>query len=151
MLENIMGYLKISDEIYTSGQPSQSDILQLGKIGIKNVINLAPPVSDITLPNEGALVAVQGVNYIHIPVSFEKPDRQKFKVFVNIMRALRGEPTLVHCTYNMQTSAFIFLYRVLLLGVPKNAAKSELNKLWEPYGEWETFINELIKASKVEE
>ena len=46
----------------------------------------------------------------------------------------------VHCAANMRLSAFMYRYRVCVLGVDKRVARSDLNKIWEPFGVWKKFV-----------
>ncbi|KAG1661908.1 Amino-acid acetyltransferase [Nymphon striatum] len=55
----------------------------------QHVINLAMHDSDNALPEEGSFVAEAGMNYFHIPVSFEAPTEDHLRLFLKQMRILR--------------------------------------------------------------
>src|SRR5688500_13210364 len=103
----------LAEGIGTSGMPRAEQFTNIATAGFKTVINLALPISDNALPNEGQLVTCAGMTYVHIPVLFDAPQRagyERFERFERIMNSLRPEPVFVHCAANMRVSAFMFLY-----------------------------------------
>ncbi|WP_300363002.1 sulfur transferase domain-containing protein, partial [uncultured Pseudoalteromonas sp.] len=55
-----------SENVLTSGQPSQTDFAKLKQLGVQNVINLRG--DNETNWSEQELVTELGMNYYHIPV-----------------------------------------------------------------------------------
>ncbi len=140
-METLREYLLVEPWLHTAGQPDAAQLAELGGQGIRHVINLALPGSDNAVAEEAAIVAAQGINYFNLPIDFEAPRADQFDLFCSILDRVRGEPTLVHCAYNMRVSAFVYLYRVLRLGVDSSRAGQALHRLWEPYGVWKTFVD----------
>jgi protein tyrosine phosphatase (PTP) superfamily phosphohydrolase (DUF442 family) len=136
---------KVFDWLWTSGQLSADDIARLPGLGVRNVVNLALPSSTYALKGEAELVTGLGVNYIHLPVTWEAPEPAQLQRFFLILRSLEGEPTWVHCARNMRVSAFVFLYRRLCLGESEDAASYPLREVWEPNPTWEAFINAALR------
>lgn len=137
---------RVFDWLWTSGQLSEHDIAGLPDLGIRNVVNLAPPSARNALPGEAELVAGIGLNYVHIPVPWEKPQLHHLRLFCSLVDAVRGEPTWIHCAKNMRVSAFVYLYRRLVLKESDEAALVPLKLVWEPNEVWSNFIEQSLQA-----
>ncbi len=140
-IEKIYNYLRISDDIVTSGQPTEQQFDAIKAAGFKFVINLAPHSAENALPNEEATLKALGMTYIHIPVDFKAPTDADFELFTNQMKRLEGQPVWVHCAANMRVSAFIYRYRTACLGENVEAARQDLHAIWEPFGVWKEFVS----------
>src|SRR5687767_13913053 len=109
-LSEIYHFRAIGERLGTAGQPAEEQFPVVRDAGFEAVINLALPISDNALPNEGAIVTGLGMAYVHIPVDFKAPSPQDFRAFCGVMEAFAGRPVFVHCAANMRVSAFVFLY-----------------------------------------
>jgi protein tyrosine phosphatase (PTP) superfamily phosphohydrolase (DUF442 family) len=132
---------QVFDWLWTSGQLSERDILDLPALGIDVVINLALPTSSPALAGEAELVTRQGLVYIQIPVEWEKPMPEQFAQFVGTLKAFEGHNIWVHCAKNMRVSAFIYLYRKLILSESEEEASLPMREIWTPNESWLAFIN----------
>ena len=141
----ITNYLPISDTLATAGQPAAEHFPVIRAAGFKVVVNLAMPTSTDALPNEGELVAAQGMEYVHIPVVWEAPTAEDLERFFAVMDRNRGWKVLVHCALNMRVSCFVFLYRVLRLGTPAPEAWQDVLAIWEPNEVWQRFVDEMLE------
>ena len=90
--------------------------------------------------NERELVDAQGIAYIHIPVGWGASTSQDLEQFFAAMDRCREKRVFVHCALNYRVSAFVFLYRVLRLGVAPDVARVLMLKIWEPHETWRGFI-----------
>src|ERR1051326_2082829 len=122
-LSAIRAFRAISDKLGTAGQPTAEQLRSIKEAGFETIINLALPISDNAIADEGSLVTKLGVAYVSIPVNFQTPNPEDFRVFSQVMRAFEAKPVFVHCAANMRVSAFVFLDRVLHKGVPLLEAK----------------------------
>ena len=114
--------------------------------GYEVIINLGMPDSPRAVVNEAAVVAAQGIDYVAIPVVWEAPTAADLTAFFAAMSAHAEKQRFVHCIANMRVSAFTFLYRVLVLGVPVEEARQSLHQIWEPNPIWQQFIDEQLTA-----
>ncbi len=64
------------------------------------------------------------------------------------MEAHKDRPIFVHCAMNMRVSAFVYLYRHLILGIPMSVANDSMLTVWQPNPIWQKFIETAI-ASKM--
>ena len=146
-IEGIYNYLQISENIATSGQPTETQFRAIKKEGYTTVINLAPAsVLENSLKTEPELLNELDLEYIHIPVDFKKPTTANFNRFCHALEPLRNEKVWVHCAANMRVSAFIYRYRASVLEEPEDMIKADLEKIWSPIGVWSTFINKARKS-----
>ncbi|MDP3847423.1 MAG: protein tyrosine phosphatase family protein [Pseudomonas sp.] len=134
---------QVFEWLWSSGQLSPADIQQLPALGISAVINLAPPNSSNALPGEAELVAAQGLAYVQIPVDWLQPDPAQFMQFVGVLQAFAGRKLWLHCAKNMRASAFVYLYRKLILSETEDAASLPMREVWSPNPVWQNFINQV--------
>lgn len=137
---------QVFDWLWTSGQPSEADILQFPRHGIETVINLALPTSPNALPREAEIVTGLDMNYFHIPVIWEFPDHDQLRLFFHLMTVCKGTPTWVHCAKNMRVSVFVYLYRKLHLHESDEAAAFPLREVWQPDNVWRRFMDEALSG-----
>lgn len=140
-LSTIYNMLPIADDLGTSGQPTSAQLATIKEAGYEVVINLATGTTPRDLPNEAAVVAAQGMDYIHIPVVWEKPTATDLERFFEAMDATQGKKRFVHCIANMRVSAFVLLYRVLRQGLPLEEARASMARIWQPNPIWQQFID----------
>lgn len=134
---------QVFDWLWTSGQLSESDILKLPTLGIDVVINLAPPTSSNALPGEAEMITRQGLVYVQIPVDWEHPDPDQFVQFVGVMNAFQRRKIWVHCAKNMRVSAYIYLYRKLVLSDDDESACFPMREVWSPNETWRAWIEQV--------
>ena len=147
-LAGARAYLRISERVGTAGQITYDEIEAVKKAGFDIVINLAPADEERN-QLEGYLVTEQGMAYVQIPVSWEEPSQRDLQLFFDVMKANQDRNVFAHCFANMRVSAFVYLYRTLLLGEAENVARADLAKIWDPatQPQWVAFIEEARKAA----
>ncbi len=140
-VDDIFNYLKINDNLGSSGQPTENQFSIIQKAGYTVIINLTTDdFIECNPKDEEALVTSLGVKYHHIPVDFFNPDWEGFNQFINTMKDLSGEKVWVHCLVNARASSFIYKYRVTELGEDRQDALWDLREIWEPFGPWKQFV-----------
>jgi protein tyrosine phosphatase (PTP) superfamily phosphohydrolase (DUF442 family) len=144
-LEDIRAWLPLGPRLGTAGQPREHEFRAVAHAGYDVVVNLALPTSDHALPHEGEVVSHLGMIYVHIPVDFQAPRPGDVAAFRQVMRAFADRRVFVHCAANLRVSAFVFLHRVLDLGVPRAEAERDLHRLWRPDGPWAELLAAALK------
>lgn len=134
----------VLDLLWSSGQLSRDDILELPDLGIDTVINLALPTSSNALPGEAELVTSLGLTYLQIPVEWERPEPEQFARFVGLLQACAGQRLWVHCAKNMRVSVFVYLYRRLVRGEDEAQAAFPMREVWKPNPIWQIFIDTVL-------
>jgi len=145
-MTDIKNYVRVSDSIATSGQPGRGDFAEIASAGYAAVVNLATGTSPDAIPDEAEVVSAAGMAYYHVPVMWTAPEISDLVRFFSVMDSLRGKKVWVHCALNMRASAFVYLYRLIDLGVPEEEARAPMDLVWEPDGIWRGFI-EIAKES----
>jgi protein tyrosine phosphatase (PTP) superfamily phosphohydrolase (DUF442 family) len=144
-LEQIAGFLPISDRLGTAGQPQSNAYPAIAAAGYQVVINLALTDSPNALADEAEIVRNLGLEYIHIPVIWNDPTLADFQAFASAMDARQAHKIFVHCAANKRVSVFVYLYR-LSQGVAVTTARQDLAKIWTPNEIWQTFIEKIALA-----
>lgn len=85
------------------------------------------------------------MQYVHIPVVWEKPQLRDVEKFFDVMSANEDKKVFVHCAANMRVSAFIYLYQRLYQGVSDEEAKQDLHQIWIPNKIWQKFMRQVIE------
>lgn len=138
--------IKVFDWLYTSGQISENDIVQFNKDGFTTIINLAMPNSTNAIKGEAEIVANLHMNYINIPVEWEMPEVEQFVLCAGLLSELhaQGHKVWLHCAMNMRVSAFVYLYRKLVLKQSEEEAVHPMIDVWTPNPVWQEFIDEVV-------
>jgi protein tyrosine phosphatase (PTP) superfamily phosphohydrolase (DUF442 family) len=143
-LERIYNYLCLSDHVGTAGQPTEEQFGDIRAAGYEVVVNLDVLDTSQRVWDEAEVIARHGMNYIHIPVLWESPQPEDLDQFLRTMDSLQGKKVFVHCAANARVSAFMLLYRVIRQGVPMEAARQSLRRIWEPNDVWRRFIDDSL-------
>ena len=142
----ILNFLQVNEYLATSGQPKEEEFSLIAGLGYETVINLALPTAENAVPMENSIVTGLGMSHFHIPVIWETPQEEQFRLFVYLMEYFIDRKTWVHCALNMRVSCFVYLYRTLYQGIPKEQARLLVSKIWQPNEVWTAFIHQIEKT-----
>lgn len=148
MLNDILNYLEVTPHLGTAGQPTPEQFTELRAAGYDLVINLRPPASE-EIAGEEQIVTGLGMDYLNIPVIWTNPTTENLQAYFQALEANQQRKVFVHCAMNYRVSAFTFLYRVLVEGVPAEEAIVAMRKIWEPNEVWPAFIEQQLKQTSV--
>jgi protein tyrosine phosphatase (PTP) superfamily phosphohydrolase (DUF442 family) len=142
---SIYNFLKITDSIYTSGQPTEEQLRAAAEEGVQVVINLATLESESTLEDEAGVVQKLGMKYVHIPIVWDNPKAEDFDEFVRVMHETTGKKHLIHCVANYRVTAFYSLYAMKILGWSVKQADALMEKIWDEgeYPVWRAFVSRI--------
>jgi protein tyrosine phosphatase (PTP) superfamily phosphohydrolase (DUF442 family) len=141
-LSEIYHFLQISETLATAGRPTEEQLALLKEAGYAVVINLALPNQPHALLNEAEVVAGLGMEYINIPVLFNSPTADDLERTMDALDAHADQKVFLHCMANYRVAVFVYLYRVLRLGVPREEAELQLYQVWQPNEVWAEFIED---------
>jgi len=144
-LEDILNYLPLAQHLATAGQPTETQLRAVQQAGYEVVINLATPTSTNALPDEAGLVAALGMLYVPIPVLWGKPTLDDLQAFFGALDTYAGRKVFVHCVLNWRVSTFMYLYRIIRLGVPQETAVWDMLSIWEPDEIWSQLIADALE------
>lgn len=142
-ITNLRGY---SPNFYSSGQPSATQLQALKDDGFERIIYIAFSDHEHSLAKEDRLVKSLGMDYLHIPVVWNKPSANDFALFASAMQQAPAAKTLLHCQVNYRASAFALLYRVIYLGASLNQAMNDMHSVWIPTEHWVAFMQNILQA-----
>lgn len=144
-INDIYNFFSISDSLSTSGQPTEAQLSMLAKEGYEVIINIAlhddPRYS---LKDETSYVKSLGIQYVHIPVQFDKPLKSDLESFFNVMESNKSKKVHVHCAANMRVTVFLGLHLVIREGKLKEEAFKPMWQIWKPDSVWSSFIDTML-------
>ena len=144
--ENIFSYKKLTDNISTSGQPTEEEIEAIIEEGFEVVIYLALLDSKTAIAGERALIENAGLIFEHIPVVFKNPLKADFDRFCDLMAKYKDRKCFIHCEANMRVSVFMALYRIKAEGWIYDKAIADVHDIWKPDEVWSAFIQDILNA-----
>jgi protein tyrosine phosphatase (PTP) superfamily phosphohydrolase (DUF442 family) len=136
----------ISPLLVTAGQPDRASLQRLKAEGYAAVISMAPGNTADAVSDQAAILAAQGIDFVHIPIPWQAPEARHLEAMATAMQALKGKKVLVHCQMNMRASALTFLYRTIYEKEDPARAWADVKPLWTPTGQWADFINGQLRA-----
>ena len=139
-MENIFNYIKINENIATSGQPSPEQFELISKCGYEVVINLALHDASNAIINEDKVVTDLKMSYFHIPVIFEKPSTAQLKLFLDILSINEDKKVWIHCALNYRVSAFMYVFHKYYLQTPFDEIDLTLLEEWQPNETWRNIL-----------
>jgi protein tyrosine phosphatase (PTP) superfamily phosphohydrolase (DUF442 family) len=146
-LSDISNFREYSPGFASSGQPTQEQIELLKSEGFERIIYIAFSDSGKAIANEDVLVKELGMEYVHIPVIWDKPAASDFYAFADVMLRYPDKKSLLHCQVNYRASAFSFLYRILYQDVSVAEAKADMNTVWQPDETWRDLIFSILEEN----
>jgi protein tyrosine phosphatase (PTP) superfamily phosphohydrolase (DUF442 family) len=145
-LESMFNFLPLSATLITAGQPTEQQLQTVRDNQYQLVVNLALDSAHNALKDERSTVESLGMEYVHIPVEFDRPMIADFEQFCVLLKERGDQPMLVHCAANFRVSAFFYLYRRIYQGWSAADADVDLKKIWTPNAVWPQFIDETISV-----
>ncbi len=142
-LKNIKNYIKISDAISTSGQPTKKQFKNIAKNDFDVVINLAMHNKG-ALKKEDKIVTKNNMKYYHIPIVWKDPSIDDLKLFLSTLKILQdeGKKVFIHCIMNYRVSVFIYKYKKHIL--KKKNVKLKAPKEYKPNKKWKAILKTKI-------
>ena len=148
-LTGISHFLKVTDQVWTGGQPWQEHLPKLKAAGVKVIINLRPR-DEFDSTSEEAKVKELGMTYFNIPVSVNEPDELDADDFLKLTdEQLKNGPVFIHCAVGSRVGAFWLIRRVVRDGWDFDKALEEANKIgMRSQGRLFDFTKEYIDKKK---
>lgn len=141
-MENILNYIKINENIATSGQPSVKEFSKIAKENYEVVINLALYDASNAIEDEDKVISSLGLTYIHLPVLFDNPKKSDLLLFIDLLQANKNRKVWVHCALNYRVSAFMYVYHKYILKTFFDDIDLSLLGTWAPNKKWQELMKE---------
>ena len=139
-LADITNFRQYSATFASSGQPTKDQFSAIAENGFERIVYIAFTNNANALPDADQVVKGLGMEYMHIPVTWDNPLPSDFYAFADSLRRDTDKKTLLHCQVNARATAFSFLYRVIYEGVSIAEAQADMNTVWQPNETWRDFI-----------
>ena len=139
-LADITNFRQYSATFASSGQPTKDQFSAIAENEFERIVYIAFTNNTNALPDADQVVKGLGMEYMHIPVTWDNPLPSDFYAFADSLRRDTDKKTLLHCQVNARATAFSFLYRVIYEGVDIAEAKADMNTVWQPNETWRDFI-----------
>ena len=105
-LTGIPRFLKLTDQVWTGGQPWLEHLPKLKDAGIKVIINLRPH-AEYQGGREETRVKELGMSYFNIPVDGQAPDELDADDFLKLTdEQLKNGPVFIHCARGTRVGGF---------------------------------------------
>ncbi len=140
--ENINNYHSVSENLASSGMLELEEYQKIKAYGFQHVVNLIPG----NQLKERKYVESLDMTYEQIPVDWGNPKLSDFETFVDLMNSYGDEKVYVHCELNWRASSFVYLYRIIQLGVSIDEALKDLAAIWNPKDGWQEYIEATLAA-----
>lgn len=139
-MKDILNYIKINENISTSGQPKEDEFIKIAKDNFDVVINLALCSADNALKNEDKIVTELGMKYIHIPVDFKNPKVEDLRFFIKLLSSFDDYKVWVHCAKNYRVTAFMYVYHKYILNTHIDEVDFSMFNEWQPDTIWQNLM-----------
>lgn len=149
-LAEITNFRQYTELFASAGQPTREQFQTIADNGFERVVYIAFTNNANALPDADIVVKDLGMEYMQIPVDFSNPLLSEYYAFSDSMQRNKGRKTLLHCQVNARATVFSFLYRVIDENVPIDAAKADMNTVWQPNETWRDFIFEVLEDNGVD-
>jgi uncharacterized protein (TIGR01244 family) len=128
-ITGIPNFLKLTDQVWTGGQPWLEHLPKLKDAGVKIIINLRPH-AEYEGAREEARVKELGISYFNIPVAGNAPDELDVDDFLKLTdEQLKNGPVFIHCAVGTRVGAFWMIRRVVRDGWEFDKALEEANRI----------------------
>lgn len=128
-LTGIPNFVKLTDQVWTGGQPWLEHLPKLKESGVKVIINLRPH-AEWKGEAEAAKVKELGMSYFNIPVVYNAPDELDADDFLKLTdEQLKNGPVFIHCAIGPRVGAFWIIRRVLRDAWEFDKALEEANRI----------------------
>lgn len=128
-LTGIPNFLKLTDQVWTGGQPWPEHLPKLKEAGIKVVINLRLH-GEANGEREATKIKELGMSYFNIPMVYNAPDELDADDFLKLTdEQLKNGPVFIHCAVGPRVGALWMIRRVLRDGWELDKALEEANRI----------------------
>lgn len=117
--KNIKNIILLEDDIVAGGPPSEIDIKEAAKQGIKTVIDLRKVES---VGNEQEQIQNEGMKYVNIPVTADTLSQKQVDEVAAILANLDNRPVLLHCKSGNRVGALWAIYQHTYHNIEKSKA-----------------------------
>lgn len=136
-LQHILNFVPVHEHLFTSGQPTEAQLMQIKEQGINTIINLALTDASNHLLHEDKICLELGLDYIQVPLLWDCPSSSGGLFVLDLVDHLVQEQKVwLHCAKNMRVACLMYLYRQYYMGMDIAQADEYLQQSWQPNETW---------------
>lgn len=123
---SIKNFGKVNDNYYRGSQPTEEEVAQLKRLGIRTVIDLRKD----KVPEEAAWVKQAGMQYFNIPLKASvAATEEQTSQFLSLVNNSANWPVYIHCKGGRhRTGALTAIYRITRDGWTADRAYEEMKE-----------------------
>lgn len=112
-------------QVYFAGQPSEADLAEYARLGVKTVVNLRMPAEMEKLGfDEAAAAKAAGLKYVSVPFSGMPSDGDLARIYSELNKSGDGK-VLLHCASSNRVGVSWAAFRSAEHGLPADDALAE--------------------------
>lgn len=139
---HIENFQYIHEHLFTSGQPTPSQLQSIKEYGISTIINVALTDASNHVEHADRICLDLGLNYIHIPISWDTPSDDQCLLVLDMLDHLVQEQMVwLCCSENFRVSSLMYLYRQYFMNIDMPTAQELMHQIWEPNETWTGLIH----------
>ena len=138
---------KTIDELTSSsGTIKHIDLASFSDAGYQTVINLLPDDNEHAMPGEKERLVDLGIEYVYIPVDWDKPTIVNYEEFEAAMMLNVNKHLHIHCAANYRATALYSIYASKNLGWSQEKIRNLMEPIWtlDDFPVWKSFVKNLI-------
>jgi tyrosine-protein phosphatase SIW14 len=134
---------KINDNFYRGGQPTESGLAELKKLGIKTIINLRTTGNEVR--EEEAEAKKLGLNFVNVPLNnWLRPKNTEVESVLKLINDDQNQPVFLHCKRGSdRTGTIVAAYRIRFQGWNDEQAVKEAKTFG--FGWWQVWMKDYIE------
>lgn len=106
MGSSIANFDQVSGSVFRGAAPGHDGMARLAATGFKTVVDLR--MNGLGTLMEEREARELGLNYVHMPLTFNKPSLDKVAHFMNIIQDKKNQPVFVHCRHGADRTGTLF-------------------------------------------
>lgn len=103
---SIANFDQVSGSVFRGAAPGHDGMARLAATGFKTVVDLR--MNGLGTLMEEREAKELGLNYVHMPLTFNKPSLDKVAHFMNIIQDKKNQPVFVHCRHGADRTGTLF-------------------------------------------
>jgi protein tyrosine/serine phosphatase len=112
---------RVSAALYRGGHPTAEGLGELGRLGVRTIVNLR------SLQSDRDDIAGLDREYVHIPMTPNQPKDQDVARFLKVVTDPSRAAVFVHCQYGAdRTGTMVAMYRIAVQGWDAEQAIREM-------------------------
>jgi len=140
--KDLPNFYRVNTNFYRGGQPTETGIKELAKIGVKTIIYLRDADGKAKIEEKWAQAA--GIKFVNVPMNnLSRPTNAQVNEVLSMINSPENQPVFVHCQRGAdRTGTVVAVYRISHDGWTAKQAKQEAKE--NGFGWWQFWMKDYI-------